>query len=80
MNRGSVLTYPAEGGALFGFNEAPIHESGKSIVALSLLDFRSSFNEAPIHESGKLEGQRTVQVLHTGFNEAPIHESGKFDP
>ena len=35
------------------FNEAPIHESGKSVSrpAGSVPGFR--FNEAPIHESGK---------------------------
>ena len=38
-----------------GFNEAPIHESGKctAIASSGPLSMRC-FNEAPIHESGKL--------------------------
>ena len=64
-----------------GFNEAPIHESGKcqTCDSSSLLDCTSRFNEAPIHESGK-----SCQLLkmagrsrNSRFNEAPIHESGK---
>ena len=29
MNRGSAYDYPEGSGLMFGFNEAPIHESGK---------------------------------------------------
>ena len=36
-----------------GFNEAPIHESGKCESATQRWVFGSRFNEAPIHESGK---------------------------
>ena len=37
-----------------GFNEAPIHESGKfGETAHRELDSGRGFNEAPIHESGK---------------------------
>ena len=54
MNRGSA----AVGGSLAkhppGFNEAPIHESGKrSRLATERIAPPSGFNEAPIHESGK---------------------------
>ena len=53
MNRGSVsktVTVPA---SFAGFNEAPIHESGKCSARSGSRSTRSSFNEAPIHESGK---------------------------
>ena len=78
MNRGSaVLTRPdARYGS--GFNEAPIHESGKS--ASHFAHFRSvmRFNEAPIHESGKYYADRAARQRRVyRFNEAPIHESGK---
>ena len=36
-----------------GFNEAPIHESGKSHNNARLAHNNARFNEAPIHESGK---------------------------
>ena len=56
MNRGSRASRQVSE-RMYGqrFNEAPIHESGKSRRAerepLCNSDFR--FNEAPIHESGK---------------------------
>ena len=53
MNRGSVGGSNTSNASRPGFNEAPIHESGKS----KSLGYRCigtySFNEAPIHESGK---------------------------
>ena len=47
------------------FNEAPIHESGKSCSAAGLRGRSRSFNEAPIHESGKskLRKQPTTVYL-----------------
>ena len=53
MNRGSALVLSGRLGPLKRFNEAPIHESGKSIVARQASAARNGFNEAPIHESGK---------------------------
>ena len=53
MNRGSK---PAARNRLTrssGFNEAPIHESGKSRHTLYSTAVSPRFNEAPIHESGK---------------------------
>ena len=35
------------------FNEAPIHESGKSGRLRKSIRAHRGFNEAPIHESGK---------------------------
>ena len=36
-----------------GFNEAPIHESGKFASGIAVVRQLLCFNEAPIHESGK---------------------------
>ena len=55
MNRGSPIRqhdlYPLR----LGFNEAPIHESGKYQAGAGQIPLRFRFNEAPIHESGKYE-------------------------
>ena len=53
MNRGSVAAVDASSQVVRGFNEAPIHESGKSPGSPSVIVLPSGFNEAPIHESGK---------------------------
>ena len=37
----------------WSFNEAPIHESGKFVLADAVGVAATRFNEAPIHESGK---------------------------
>ena len=53
MNRGSA---PLEAKAVMAtgnFNEAPIHESGKSCAGERVEGMAGDFNEAPIHESGK---------------------------
>ena len=78
MNRGSSLAAGVRGTRPTGFNEAPIHESGKSFNSNFGSRFALSFNEAPIHESGKFENPGTSKNSSRGFNEAPIHESGKF--
>ena len=59
MNRGSMRHMRHSLSQVIGFNEAPIHESGKSYVASDHGKSVYSFNEAPIHESGKwhLEGR-----------------------
>ena len=78
MNRGSRKVSPSLSGVNVRFNEAPIHESGKSARRCVPRCLGSCFNEAPIHESGK--SQRAAVVAGVGrlsFNEAPIHESGK---
>ena len=54
MNRGSVGWVKDSLLHRLGFNEAPIHESGKFPTSCSPVGCgRASFNEAPIHESGK---------------------------
>ena len=53
MNRGSSAFGSCFAPLASGFNEAPIHESGKSSsVTIPILTV-ARFNEAPIHESGK---------------------------
>ena len=62
-----------------GFNEAPIHESGKSPRYQPRRDRPARFNEAPIHESGKCgKTNEATEEIVMRFNEAPIHESGKW--
>ena len=91
MNRGSPHVEAIDADVCSRFNEAPIHESGKSRRAErepgAILQCR--FNEAPIHESGKSRAapirngasMRRFRIgevdTQSGFNEAPIHESGK---
>ena len=53
MNRGSTSGEPFDEASRPSFNEAPIHESGKSDKSTQLTTGVSGFNEAPIHESGK---------------------------
>ena len=54
MNRGSLDVQPDPQAPAQGFNEAPIHESGKCGRARERVMGKSvRFNEAPIHESGK---------------------------
>ena len=77
MNRGSYV-YSAIAYAITpSFNEAPIHESGKSRLLQTEIGPPVGFNEAPIHESGKSGTGPSASTSSTGFNEAPIHESGK---
>ena len=53
MNRGSPPVRAGKSPEMTGFNEAPIHESGKCPkLRCAARDF-AGFNEAPIHESGK---------------------------
>ena len=53
MNRGSDSGSQGTRRRDQGFNEAPIHESGKSVRMRPVQHARPRFNEAPIHESGK---------------------------
>ena len=55
MNRGSSSSIASQISVPTGFNEAPIHESGKFLSPVHFLDPLLCFNEAPIHESGKWE-------------------------
>ena len=53
MNRGSKCARETNPRQTNRFNEAPIHESGKSRRHGSTRVNQFGFNEAPIHESGK---------------------------
>ena len=53
MNRGSARNRRGRESEAPPFNEAPIHESGKSCQPSSASRSPHAFNEAPIHESGK---------------------------
>ena len=77
MNRGSDLGLPEGVVESARFNEAPIHESGKSCICSASSAYPAGFNEAPIHESGKWKQSGSRSGRGRGFNEAPIHESGK---
>ena len=55
MNRGSIPSPSRRKSHHAGFNEAPIHESGKFRYTVTDANGQASFNEAPIHESGKSE-------------------------
>ena len=78
MNRGSGAGRSGWPSGWTCFNEAPIHESGKSMCIASRPSINRGFNEAPIHESGKCRSPLTLGGSVVGFNEAPIHESGKY--
>ena len=58
MNRGSAIVAIELLGSEPRFNEAPIHESGKSAGCRGRPARRPGFNEAPIHESGKFARMR----------------------
>ena len=62
MNRGSSVDSASATPPCSGFNEAPIHESGKSFLGPHSGPRAVRFNEAPIHESGKLR-KRSPAVL-----------------
>ena len=53
MNRGSLKHHEHQVAQQEGFNEAPIHESGKQRSCAAAQRLEPRFNEAPIHESGK---------------------------
>ena len=77
MNRGSAHGHSGDSSRRIRFNEAPIHESGKSSPTGRTWRTPWRFNEAPIHESGKLRRSKPRRAESPRFNEAPIHESGK---
>ena len=78
MNRGSSGVADGDLPGPRGFNEAPIHESGKSpyrnptAIHGAVASMRPRFMN---------RGSRAAGCYRTapsaGFNEAPIHESGK---
>ena len=63
MNRGSSAKPSGARSKSSGFNEAPIHESGKWCRRAMGCARRGRFNEAPIHESGKYDSPHGLQLL-----------------
>ena len=78
MNRGSPGRRRAARRAYRRFNEAPIHESGKSPSLMSILDSQGAASMRPrfMNRGSETYGE-CVPERGIGFNEAPIHESGK---
>ena len=78
MNRGSTVAEVAGALAILGFNEAPIHESGKSRLGDRRVPVDSQASMRPRFMNRGSATRCCVLVIgHPGFNEAPIHESGK---
>ncbi len=63
MNRGSSIHSVYQHRKRPGFNEAPIHESGKCVAAALGGLGRPRFNEAPIHESGKCKDVMSMDAV-----------------
>ena len=78
MNRGSEKQPARATLSLSGFNEAPIHESGKCGGEVSNVQARHLASMRPrfMNRGSRARWQR-LRVRLPGFNEAPIHESGK---
>ena len=78
MNRGSPRPTPPRPTPLAGFNEAPIHESGKccgarvTVAVVGIASMRPRFMNR-----GSLNTGDARAMADARFNEAPIHESGK---
>ena len=67
MNRGSDAGRSRIARNQGGFNEAPIHESGKFRSPPTRRIPANRFNEAPIHESGKSRAPASVSRLPHGL-------------
>ena len=77
MNRGSPLGLQVRDHPAPRFNEAPIHESGKSDrEATGRLAVPASMRPRFMNR-GSDTAQADPDGGTYGFNEAPIHESGK---
>ena len=81
MNRGSPLDTRGCSNLGYTFNEAPIHESGKSSDAEGKMKTRFPSMRPRFMNRGSLPGRFHRRRTLPPFNEAPIHESGKsFSP
>ena len=77
MNRGSCPIRRAWPLKWTGFNEAPIHESGKWYCTRELKIEPIASMRPRFMNRGSGRGQAFGGRADRGFNEAPIHESGK---
>ena len=77
MNRGSPGTQGSLMTARSGFNEAPIHESGKYHIVSFRVRTPSASMRPRFMNRGSAWPRMATQTAPSSFNEAPIHESGK---
>ena len=78
MNRGSQFVQDFPPYDSMAFNEAPIHESGKSRPGAARQGERGFPSMRPrFMNRGSEERGADRHPPHRAFNEAPIHESGK---
>ena len=78
MNRGSLDTQGFAIATAGGFNEAPIHESGKCDPTAAIRDALSAASMRPrFMNRGSPCPCLRLRTEAVSFNEAPIHESGK---
>ena len=77
MNRGSSLIRSCRNPVQPRFNEAPIHESGKSLRRWKHTGLRAASMRPRFMNRGSLCEGDQGQLQRLRFNEAPIHESGK---
>ena len=78
MNRGSRPGWRHNLQAEHRFNEAPIHESGKSCTPSELRLRQPASMRPRFMNRGSFRALRSPRTPTTRFNEAPIHESGKY--
>ena len=77
MNRGSTDFGPGDVPGRSGFNEAPIHESGKCQPQSGLIRAYPASMRPRFMNRGSRTPMASRGMDATRFNEAPIHESGK---
>ena len=77
MNRGSFTIRFSSTRIGSGFNEAPIHESGKSRDAEDFRHGRLASMRPRFMNRGSSGQPLRLPKSRSSFNEAPIHESGK---
>ena len=77
MNRGSYALESLKTNPYAGFNEAPIHESGKWVEYMDAHGVENASMRARFMNRGSQVARRLEGAGCLSFNEAPIHESGK---
>ena len=77
MNRGSAAGRPMPDRTTARFNEAPIHESGKSSTVLPISNPIVASMRPRFMNRGSSQATGGSLAIVFSFNEAPIHESGK---
>ena len=77
MNRGSRRAKRFRRAPTRGFNEAPIHESGKLRIHIKVFIVFIASMRPRFMNRGSPSGYWLNSSAAYRFNEAPIHESGK---